>query len=207
MLQNKIYVLILQHPQEKKKIELNTAPVLLEELENLTIRHGLSWRNLTAALESTEAVDPKKWAVLYYGSGPTEIKNADPLKNLPLLRSGFLDRKGAYYPKDIEKKILHDIEGLVLLDGTWSQAKSLWWRNSWLLKLHRLILKPDAPSKYGELRQEPKPACVSTIEAARFALHHLKEDVKVLDSLKKAEEAFFEKLHARSTKRPPRSPH
>jgi type I site-specific restriction-modification system R (restriction) subunit len=44
----------------------------------------------------------------------------------------------------------------VLLDGTWSQAKALWWRNAWMLKCQRVILGPKRPSAYGKLRKEPR---------------------------------------------------
>ena len=44
----------------------------------------------------------------------------------------------------------------MLLDGTWSQAKALWWRNAWMLKCQRVILGPKRPSRYGKLRKEPR---------------------------------------------------
>jgi len=53
----------------------------------------------------------------------------------------------------------------VLLDGTWSQAKALWWRNAWMLKCQRVILGPSRPSRYGQLRREPRRDGLSTIEA------------------------------------------
>ena len=34
---------------------------------------------------------------------------------------------------------LADLEGIVLLDGSWGEAKTLWWRNPWLLKLRRVV--------------------------------------------------------------------
>ena len=43
-----------------------------------------------------------------------------------------------------------------MLDGTWSQAKALWWRNAWMLKCQRVILGPAQPSRYGKLRKEPR---------------------------------------------------
>ena len=42
---------------------------------------------------------------------------------------------------------------MVVLDGTWSQAKALWWRNAWMLKCQRVILGPAQPSRYGKLRK------------------------------------------------------
>ena len=58
----------------------------------------------------------------------------------------------------------------MLLDGTWSQAKALWWRNAWMLKCQRVILGPAHPSRYGKLRREPRRDGLSTIEAAAMLL-------------------------------------
>jgi len=63
-----------------------------------------------------------------------------------------------------------ELEGIVVLDGTWSKAKTLWWRNPWLTKLNRLTLKPSKPSIYGSLRAEPKREYVSTLESVAAAL-------------------------------------
>jgi DTW domain-containing protein YfiP len=62
------------------------------------------------------------------------------------------------------------LEGLIVLDGTWSQAKTLWWRNPWLLKLARVSLVPREPSMYGKLRKEPRREWVSTLEAVADVL-------------------------------------
>jgi DTW domain-containing protein len=59
--------------------------------------------------------------------------------------------------------------GIVVLDGTWSKAKTLWWRNVWLLKLC-LTLAPKEPSIYGKLRLEPRKEFVSTLESVGAAL-------------------------------------
>jgi len=71
----------------------------------------------------------------------------------------------------------------VLLDGTWSQAKTLWWRNPWLLRLHRLVLNPPLPSRLGKFRREPRRDAVSTIEAAALALRHLEPRPDAADTL------------------------
>ena len=60
-----------------------------------------------------------------------------------------------------------------MLDGTWSQVKALWWRNSWLLKLKRIVLQPQLPSQYGNLRKEPRKEAVSTMESVALALGEL----------------------------------
>src|SRR5207245_1748202 len=69
-------------------------------------------------------------------------------------------------PVDNPEPVLRRLEGVILLDGTWSQAKTLWWRNPWLLKLHRIVLNPVRPARLGRLRREPRREALSTIEAA-----------------------------------------
>ncbi len=71
----------------------------------------------------------------------------------------------------------------MLLDGTWSQAKTLWWRNPWLLKLHRVVLDPPRPALLGRLRREPRRDALSTIEAAALALRHLEAGPQASDAL------------------------
>jgi hypothetical protein len=64
---------------------------------------------------------------------------------------------------------------VILLDGTWSQAKALWWRNAWMLKCQRVILGPKTPSLYGKLRREPRSDGLSTIEAAGMLIAALEK--------------------------------
>ena len=72
---------------------------------------------------------------------------------------------------------------MVLLDGTWSQAKALWWRNPWMLKCQRVILNPSQPSRYGRLRREPRKDGLSTIEAAATILSGLEKRPDIAETL------------------------
>ncbi|HEY2368259.1 MAG TPA: tRNA-uridine aminocarboxypropyltransferase [Polyangiaceae bacterium] len=140
-------VLILQHPQEKDAL-LGTAQLLEAMLPKAKVVIGLSWPNFSAAL-GEEHADPKKWAVLF------------PDKDHPGNR--VVDRRGnAMDPSSLE--------GIIVLDGTWSKAKTLWWRNPWLVKMNRMSLAPGKPSIYGKLRAEPRRELVSTLESASAAL-------------------------------------
>ena len=53
------------------------------------------------------------------------------------------------------------------------EAKALWWRNPWLLKLRRLVLNPRRPSRWGQIRREPRREALSTLEATALLLKHL----------------------------------
>jgi DTW domain-containing protein len=140
-------VLILQHPQEQDAI-LGSAQLLVASLPKAKLVVGLSWPNFAAALGEEDA-DPKRWAVLF----PDRESPGDQVRG----------RRGRILEPS-------ELEGIVVLDGTWSKAKTLWWRNPWLLKLNRLSLKPGKPSIYGRLRAEPQREYVSTLESVAAAL-------------------------------------
>src|SRR5690606_6920294 len=79
----------------------------------------------------------------------------------------------------------HGLDGILVLDGTWSQAKTLWWRNAWFLKLPRLVLAPQEPSMYGRLRKSPRKEWVSTLEAVADVLPALGEPPEVRTNLRR----------------------
>jgi DTW domain-containing protein YfiP len=191
---NRVFVLILQHPQEQDR-DLGTARLASLHFQNVAFKVGLSWPNLAKAL-GRPVTDPKRWGVLYLGPAtlPPEARERELV---------VLDRKGALDPA--QNETLASLEGIVLLDGTWSQAKALWWRNAWLLKLRRIVLEPRAPSRYGKLRKEPRHESVSTLEAAAILMSR----VERRPDLQGRMIASFEALLARyreSRKKPPTGP-
>jgi DTW domain-containing protein YfiP len=140
-------ILILQHPQEQDAL-LGSAQILVASLPKVQLVIGLSWRSLGHAL-GEEAVDQKKWAVVF------PDKEAE---------GGEVTGRGGV------SRDPRALEGIVVLDGTWSKAKTLWWRNPWLNRMNRLTLAPKQPSIYGKLRAEPKREYVSTLESVALAL-------------------------------------
>lgn len=127
---------------------LGSAQILEASLPQGKIVVGLSWRNLGHAL-GEENVDAKRWAVLF-----PDREAAGP---------GVTTRRGG----SVEPGAL---DGIVVLDGTWSKAKTLWWRNPWLNKLSRMTIEPQKTSIYGRLRAEPRRELVSTLESVALAL-------------------------------------
>ena len=160
---NRIEVLILQHPQEQD-VELGTARLTVAHLRRATLRVGLSWPSLTKALG--RPADPKNWGVLYLGSAKAAVV-------APGREVAALSRKGTLHPESDAR--LAGLQGIILLDGSWGQAKALWWRNPWLLKCQRIVLGPRQPSRYGKLRREARSDAVSTLEAAALLLSHLEK--------------------------------
>jgi DTW domain-containing protein len=163
-IENRIALLILQHPQEQDRA-LGTARLTALHFKNAVLKIGLSWPSLSKAL-GRPVHDPSRWAVLYLGSA--RVADLDTDRDIVAI-----NRKSEV--EDNQRAILKDIEGIVLLDGTWSQAKALWWRNAWMLKCQRVILGPARPSLYGKLRKEPRRDGLSTIEAAAMLLAGLEK--------------------------------
>ena len=150
---------------------LGTVP-LLERMVSATRRVGLSWPNLAAALgEGLEIADGSSWVVVWPSQLPRELTEEE--RRAPFAR---LSRREEAPP----------IGGNIVLDGSWSQAKALWWRNPWLLKLDRLVLHPQQPSIYGRMRREPRREWISTLEAAAFALVAAGEPESVQSELQRA---------------------
>lgn len=71
---------------------------------------------------------------------------------------------------------------LVVLDGSWSDARKLFQHNPWLQSLPRYSLTPSAPSRY-RIRTEPSEESVSTIEAIVQSLQILEPETPGLESL------------------------
>lgn len=161
----KTRILILQHPEERD-IWLATAPILSLMCDAKRVV-GLSWSSLSDALG--EPANPKDWGVLY----PHSLKKEPP----PGASYLVLDQKG----DPIQKQLT----GLIALDGTWSQAKTIWWQNAWLLRHPRVLIQPKEPSIYGKMRKEPRKEWVSTLESIADALVGNGEDPSVRTELRK----------------------
>jgi hypothetical protein len=181
-IESSISLLILQHPQEQDRA-LGTARLAALHFKDAVVKIGLSWPSLSKALGRPVA-DPSRWAVLYLGSA--KVADLDTDRDIVAI-----NRKGEV--EDHQRAILDDIEGIVLLDGTWSQAKALWWRNAWMLKCQRVILNPAHPSRYGKLRREPRRDGLSTIEAAAMLLAGLEKRPDIAETL----HASFERMLAK----------
>jgi DTW domain-containing protein YfiP len=181
-IENRIQLLILQHPQEQDRA-LGTARLTARHFKTAVVKIGLSWPSLSKAL-GRPVHDPSRWAVLYLGS--SKVADLDTDRDIVAI-----NRKGEL---EVDQRgILADIEGIVLLDGTWSQAKALWWRNAWMLKCQRVILGPKQPSRYGKLRKEPRGDGLSTIEAAAMLLAGLEKRPDIAETLN----GSFERMLAR----------
>lgn len=179
----RLRVLILQHPQEQDAL-LGSAQILVASLPKAKLVVGLSWKNLAHALDEEE-VDPKRWAVVF----PDREAEGE----------GVTTRRGN--PVDPSS-----LDGIIVLDGTWSKAKTLWWRNPWLSKMHRMTLKPEKPSIYGRMRAEPRKEYVSTLESVAAALTLCGEPGAVQAGLERTFRTLVQRVRDAHLIPPPRKP-
>ncbi len=101
-------------------------------------------------------------------------------------------------------------EALVVIDGTWAHAHTLYRDNLWLQRLPHVQLTPEHESRY-RLRKEPAAQCISTIEAIVAALRILEPDTPGLDGLLASFDAMIDQQIAlidqhRSGRRQPKGP-
>jgi len=121
-------------------------------------------------MASAEPIDNRLFVLIL--QHPQEKKEALATASLGDHREVLgLDRRGE--PVADQEAMLRGLDGVVVLDGTWKEAKTLWWRNPWLLKLRRLVLNPRHKSRYARIRREPRREALSTLEAVALLLKHL----------------------------------
>lgn len=165
---NQLRVVILQHPQEQFK-KLNSARLSHLILKNSKISVGLSWSSFKSVAGAAEL--PSQWGILYLKG---RAESSDPVE--------IIDRK-----RQKVALATSGLRGIIALDGSWKQAKALWWRNPWFTKMNRITLNPDHPS----LRNQTKKESLSTIESIALALRYLGEKQDLSDSLVKQYEELI----------------
>ncbi|MBI3394393.1 MAG: DTW domain-containing protein [Spirochaetia bacterium] len=179
---NKLQIVVLQHPAERRNV-LETAPLITASLSAATVKVGLSWASLKDA--AGPGAKPDSWAVVFPKNYGLHAAPEAPPKGAETL---VMDKTGDPFSKPPR------LEGVLLLDGSWSQARTMWWRNAWLLKLLRIRLFPKNPSIYGRLRKEPEKDSLSTLEAAALVLRDLDHNPEACDVLLRTLRTFVQRV-------------
>lgn len=236
---NKIRITIMQHPQEKKH-PIGSARVALLGLRNVAIvtvseaDSNNSFRirpKVPGSKRSIAGRGGKKapWKEKNLDQGPAEAESsgvccflaeffeglrtdgvpyeeqhkisivkednfrdngAEPLTLMP----GELDIPpwvALLYPSEKAVELSQEmgtlLEGcpshLIVLDGTWSKAKRIYFENPWLHNMRHFKLPPSAPSLYEGVRKQPKLGYLSTLESIIYALKILEPETEGLDGL------------------------
>ena len=188
LVESKTKVLIIQHPQEPKE-DLGTARLITLTLPNARIKTGLSWRNLSAAWG--DEVDNRRWGVLFLGTQQESKQYLLQEKQVIVLNPRGKPLLASEQNPDPEK-----LDGIVAIDGTWRQAKAIWWRNAWLLKLNRIVLSPRNASLYGKLRREPRRESLSTLEAVALCVSENEGNSQIEAAMLRPFRALLQKFRA-----------
>lgn len=144
-LPTKTRVLLLQHPRERD-MPIGTARMASLCLPNSELHVGIDFESSSALGRALR--DPERPAMLLYPADDAVDVRTEPPKG-PIT--------------------------LVVVDGTWWQARKLVRANPSLAALPKLAFTPDAPSEY-RIRREPLPSYVSTIEALVHVLSALEDE-------------------------------
>jgi DTW domain-containing protein YfiP len=150
------HVLILQHPNERRKRNLSTTPLLQLALKNVSVKVGYEFDE--SALEPYQNLQP----LLLYPSEDAIVLSSD--EDLRHETSQLLPN--------------HEHLLLILVDGTWNEAKRILRESPRLVDQCRTVCFRDVNeiSMYDVLRKEPQSHCLSTLEACGKALQYLEKD-------------------------------
>ncbi|XP_067931871.1 tRNA-uridine aminocarboxypropyltransferase 2-like [Watersipora subatra] len=152
----KTRVIILQHPYEGKR-RLSTTPMLVNGLAqgSCTILLGSRF-NVSRYPLLEEVVGAPNTVLLYPDS------SAVPINTLPTDKP----------------------YNLIVLDGTWLQARGIYGKNSFLQQMKKVKVTSASVSKY-VVRTQPTDECLSTLESTALALESLENDSTLFEKLTK----------------------
>lgn len=148
---------VIQHPAEESKV-LRTVPLLAACLPQDKCKVKIGRR-------FSEERDPELSAVCQR-SGTLILYPGDEAANL---EEFILD--SPVYPSTI-----------IIIDGTWSQAKDIFYKNSLFRLPKQVQLKTSVSSQY-VIRTQPTNRCLSTLECAAVALSILEKNNDIQETL------------------------
>ena len=166
-------VVILQHPRERD-VPIGTARMATLCLPHSELHVGVHWGE-HAGLRAALGDPARPPILLYPGPGARDILTEPPRGPVTL----------------------------VVVDGTWSQAKSVVRDNPILHALPRYAFATPEPSHY-RIRREPRAEYVSTIEALMHVLGVLEEDPAAFRALLAPFHAMVDAQLAAQAARPAR---
>lgn len=150
----RVHLHIVMHEKEMGR-KTNTARLAAFIMEPWT--HLYIWRRQAPPLELLALINNDKADVCLLYPG----REDDPVFDLSRLNQG---------PDNEESEDVH----IVIIDGTWQEAKKIFNKSPYLQALPRLEIQVDSPSQF-TLRRNQKPGHLCTSEAIAEALKKVKE--------------------------------
>ena len=160
-------VLILQHPREFRKASLSTVPLISLVLKKCTVQVGY---NFDSTLNLVQDFLHRGVKPLLLFPGPSAVS---------------LDDNSITDDTHLLQEIKSEHQLLILIDGTWSQAKNMIKQSPELVNCCQLIqFQSESDSLYDTVRKEPQKHFVSTLEACAQALIYLEPNQEVANEAK-----------------------
>lgn len=167
-------IVLLQHPRERR-MGIGTANMAHLALPNSIVRVAYDFSRDRVVQSILTEPSSSLVAVLFPGPDARDVATLPPEQELTL----------------------------IVLDGTWSQARSLLRSNPAIAALPRVAFSPKKPSDY-RIRRQPAELCVSTIEALAEVLSIVEPPglsfERLLDpfhAMVKKQEYFATEVHSR----------
>jgi DTW domain-containing protein YfiP len=139
-------IVLLMHPKEYRHQKCTTGRLVCLHLGNSEIIPGVYFDNNTRVRQLVD--DPGNFPVLLYpGEGARGV------------RAGGIPAAGLGGRRLV----------VFLIDGTWHCARTIVRQSPSLLRMPRLMIQPDSPSRF-TIKRQPAPWCLSTLEATHELL-------------------------------------
>ncbi|XP_006886080.1 PREDICTED: DTW domain-containing protein 2-like [Elephantulus edwardii] len=151
------HLYIIQHPAEESKV-LRTVPLLAACLPQEKCKVKIGRRFSEERDPELSAVCRNSGTLILY-PGPEAANLEDFILESPISPSA-----------------------IIIIDGTWSQAKDIFHKNSLFRLPKQVQLKPNVPSQY-VIRMQPTSSCLSTLECAAIALSLIEKNLCILEIL------------------------
>nr|XP_026650245.1 DTW domain-containing protein 2 [Zonotrichia albicollis] len=147
---------IIQHPAEESRV-LRTVPLLAACLppDKCKILVGRRFNEDRYPELATVCRNPNT-LILYPGAEATNLEEVAVMSSSPSV--------------------------MIIIDGTWSQAKDIFYKNSLFRLPKQVQLKPSISSQY-VIRTQPTNTCLSTLECAAVALSIMEKNKSIQETI------------------------
>lgn len=158
--------MFLMHPKEFKQEKAATGRLTHLCLPQSTLHMGISFDDHAEVQELLS--DPQYLPVLLY-PGPAALNLSELASPDPAIAATARTRFS-----QLGEELAHRTLLVVLLDATWALGRKMLKLSPGLQRLPRIMFTPSAPSRY-VIKQQPHPACLSTLEATHELLLALEQ--------------------------------
>eukprot|EP00536_Pseudo-nitzschia_multiseries_P019270 jgi/Psemu1/231819/e_gw1.4271.1.1 len=155
-------IVVLQHPNEFRKKHTSTVPLLKLVLgtEHVRVKVGYEFTREDVLFGSSSNASNQDQAESNGSPSSVVVGNTEPSTTTPsVTTTNTTDAKT-------------ERTTLVLIDGTWSEAKRIIRKSPEVLEACQMVHKTGGTSRsiYNAMRREPDDHCLSTLEACGAAL-------------------------------------